>query len=326
MPIYSVSEFEKPFVSLTVPPALKQLGQWLNTQVIVRDYRLWNVRAIDRDSSNDVLVIVECSYLDYCRLSVKELRTYFPNGKIVVLGSDTKYYQARNTFQINHPSEVDLWLDLMTECAGKYKNVYGIKADTWAWTIAKSQYDYLENFKETFLRQNGQVEKKYDAISVLSPHTLERGYRKEMVDYLNKSNLRFTNGGGHGQMDTNVIKIYENYLRSSVVIGSSSHDNQVEVVRSIKGWRDSLAHPLDILLIYDDHPDIIKFYGGCVPLYKYDDFSSLVHLINSFKNDPERYARYVRLQKDFILQNTIEQQLFRLLNKHGIINERRCCL
>lgn len=319
MRIYSAVEYEKPFCRDTMDGALRQLGKMLNAEVILRSHKMWGIRHIDGDAGNDVLVIVEVGNLGYRNISISELRTFYPNAKIVTLASDTLYYIKNNRFQIDHPAEVDLWLDTMSLCANEYKEI-GANTDVWYWSICQPLIDELIHFKNTAYNP----QKIFDVVSVLSPNTVheEGTYRNRMFKYLEENRIK-TTLGGNGQHDHNVQKTYQLYLNSWLTLGTTS-SNSVQMKQSMKGYRDCLGVFLDVPLIYDNSLDVPQMCGGTVDLYDYDDFSTLKTLILNLKNDQEKYQKRIKQQQEWFSELTIEKQLYRLLKKHNLI-QGGCC-
>src|SRR5688572_22542203 len=115
MQILHVTEKQKEFVFLTNPPAWKNIAKRIDAEFILYDFPEFAQRKIDRDSSNDSIWVIEAAYPDMAKMSLTELRTYIPNGKIVVLGGDTIYYLRQSSYGLDGVGEADLWLDLMDE-------------------------------------------------------------------------------------------------------------------------------------------------------------------------------------------------------------------
>lgn len=315
MKIYAVTEFDKPFVYLTTGLAFKALGDILGCEAIVSDYPVWGHRKLEKDSGNDAVVLFEAAYLDYVKMSTKELRSFFPNAKFVALGSDTTYYVTnKKGFQFDSPLEVDLFLDSMDHVCEDYAKL-GIKTDSWMWTTSG------ENLRQvTEFTKNNPAEKDNDFVSVLAPWTITRegSYRKAMVDYLRARGYTFEQGGGNGHMDKDVEKIYRTYVRSRFTLGTTSHDNPT--IRGMKGWRDWIGPHLGAALIYDDHPDVLRKYhnNGLVPVYPYGDFEKICVLADELKANSRLFDALLERQRQWAEANTIERQLASLLIKHGI--------
>jgi hypothetical protein len=246
-------------------------------------------------------------------MSMKELRKYIPNGKLVCLGGDTIWFLRRNEDHINSPHEVDLWLDLLDEVVVYYNNI-GVKADSWMWTISESLLNECEEYKN-----NIDVDFDKKDMDFVSFITISTEYRRNMVDYFNKRKKTFAVGV---KCDSdNVADMISAYKKAWFHLGTTS-PSWTTGIRTMKGFRDWLAPALNTLLIYDDFPEIRKKFGGgyIVPLYDYNYFESAEILMEYIRNDKELYKHLLKMQKTWIEYNTLEKQFLRKFRKHNIIS------
>jgi hypothetical protein len=307
--IITVTDFDVPFVYLTVNAAIKELAHNLNTPCITYKKQDFFARNIAK-YNGPCIFIIEAAYLEHGRFSIRELKQFYPKAKVVVLGSDTFYHISRGTFQIDNPADTDLWLDLMSDCVNEYSKY--TKTDVWSWTLNKPMNDYLLRFA----KDNRRIKPKTTFISVLGQHTVERGYRKKLIKFIEKNGFTFTRGDSGGYNDPDMDKLYRSYLECYYTLGTSSHDNGM---RSQKGFRNEVGIMLGRLLITDDFPDTKKQYGLTTPYYEYDDLDTLLHLLKIYPPKGDNYRLALRKQQSYAVHNTIEIQLERLLRKHEII-------
>lgn len=309
--IYSVTDYSTPFVLVTIPPAIKAVAKHFSHNYKIYSHEDFKQRKLYRDEGYDVVWVIEAEYLACNNLSVEEFRMYFPNGKIVLLGSDTFFHISRGTFQVNHPSQVDLWLDLMQSCAQEYSQY--TQTDTWAW----SSCGQLNNYLEEFVLKNSDIQPEIDFISVLGLHTInkEGSYRKQMIDFIRDNGWTFTRGDSDGYNDPDLDKLYRSYLRSWFTLGTTSHDNGM---RSAKGFRDTVGIMLARPLLYDWHEDTFRDYPESI-FYEYDNLPTLLDLAEKYLSDTNLYQKKLHRQQEWAKTHTIEQQFIRLFPKYGII-------
>lgn len=307
--VITVTDKNTPFAYLTVQKGIEYFALG-NQYIYVRyDKKAFYRREMDRYSDKPI-VIVEAAYLEEGKFSVGELKRFFPNSKVVVLGSDTFYHISKGTRQFHGLEECDLFLDLMENCALEYAKY--TKTDTWNWTTTKPLNDYLLEFAE----KNSHIVPDTDFISVLGAHTVNRGYRKEMVDYIRAAGMTFTRGDSDGYNDPDMDKLYRSYLRSRYTLATSSHDNGM---RSAKGFRNEVGIMLGRPLFTDDFTDSIRQYIAHGIFYDYHNLEDLITMARLYPYSSPAYNHLVALQRKWTIHNTIELQLERLLSKHGII-------
>ncbi len=306
--VVTVTDSSTPFAYITVQLGIETFALSNSYSLTAYEKKRFYQRRIEKDS-DDVIVIVEAAYLEEGRFSVSELRKFFPNSKVVVLGSDTFYHIHRGTRQFQGLEDCDIFLDLMESCAAEYSRY--TTTDTWNWTTTRPLNNYLLKFAE----ENKHIVPDTDFISVLGKHTLERGYRKKMVDFIRESGLTFTRGDSDGYHDQDMDKLYRSYLRCRYTLGTSSHDNGM---RSQKGFRNEIGPLNSRLLITDSFLDTVNQYKDIGIYYDYDDLNTIVNIIKEYPYGSDQYKKKAEEQKEWVVNNTIEKQLKNIFVKHGI--------
>jgi hypothetical protein len=269
MIIKAITEPDKLFVYTCTGRAFENLSTYIDCETRVEDYKVWS-QTIHVEEDVDVFIF-ESVYLELTRFTTAHLRHFYPNAKLVAMGSDTIYFIGENKnggYQFNSPLDVDLFLEKMDDCIEEYER-RGVNVDNWMWTISDWMIEYLKKFELVSFD-----EREYDFIGVYAPHTIQRegSYRNRMVRHIEDAGFRFTQGGGSGHEDNDLDRLLNMYCNSKFTLGTTSHDNPK--FHGMKGFRDWIGPFLGSLLIYDDYKDVIKRYDGrnTVPVYPYDDF------------------------------------------------------
>lgn len=327
MKIVAPTEQGKPFVFTSTGLAFFNMGEILGGQTELIESRAWRDH-MKRGPHEDVdIVLFEAAYMEQNRLSTRELRTAYPNAKLVCLGSDTIYFTTTGKnggWQFDSPLDVDLFLETMHDPEEAYRGK-GVNVGHWDWTGSETFFMRCTTWKGV---EREYRKRFYDFICVLSPHTVNRegSYRKRMFDHLEESTqYSITRGGGSGMDDSGkgLSKTLDHYCQSRVCIGTSSHDNPQFFGR--KGWRDAIAPFLGCVLCYDDFPDVMADYqvGGLMPLYKYGKFDELFAISDYLRKNESHRNWYLETQRQFFWDNSIEAQLLERFNEHGIISHDR---
>lgn len=295
--LVTVADPNTPFAYSSVAPAIRAVAEYFQLDYVEYNINDWKSGRVEIDKEAR-LMVVEAAYLENT-IPLSHVRNLiFPNAKIVVLGSDTFYHVSRGSFQFWHPRFVDLWLDLMADCADAYSKF--CKTDTWIWSANKNQIDYLTQFAARH-----PTVPSIDFISVLGKHTLEKegSYRKNLVDAIKAAGYTFTRGNSDGYNDPDLDKLYRSYLQSKYVLETSSHDNGM---RSAKGFRSCVGIALGRLVLADVFAD-----HGMYPYahYNYDDPNTIFDLAEYFNKNPDRYQRRLLQQQSWLRENTIEDHL-----------------
>lgn len=313
--IYHVTEFSKDFVRLTNPPAWKNIADRIGAEFVLYNFPEFSQRKIDRDSSNDAIWVIEAAYPDMSKMSLVELRTYIPNGKLVLLGGDTIFYLRQGSYGLEGIQEADLWLDLMDEVVVFFQKL-GIKSDHWIWSGSESIFNQFDEYVN-----NIPPDLSLKDVDLNCFMTMGTVYRQNMLRFFQQKGLTFAIGAGCEAK--NFDEMIEVYRKSWFTLGSTS-PSWTTGQRSSKGFRDCAGISLGSLLIYDDFIDIRKKFGGgsIVPLYDYNNFESITHLINVLREDPDMYQYLLRLQREWLRFNTLENQFMRKLTKHNIFSAK----
>lgn len=313
--IVTITEFNKPFVYQSTGYAIQELSTMLDCELDQRDLSDWKKRDICPDNGQ-VIFIVECSYMEQAGLTTKEIRQYYPNCKIVALGSDTIYFVTTGKwggFQFQTPKECDLFLETMSICENVYREK-NIIVDHWNWSISNKLIQQLKQYKLISFD-----DRKWDLIGLYSPHTINSGYRKEMIDYIRKRGYKFTRTEAKGMDDINTDYVYETYCNSKFCLETTSHNNPN--FHGMKGYRWAIAPFTNTLLICDDYQDVLKYwYGGTIiPIYGYGKFAEIPSIIEYFSRNKTHRIELLKQQRKWIQNITIERQLYRKLKQYEII-------
>jgi hypothetical protein len=311
--IYTICDTNIPFEMVSVTDAIINLSLLIkDCEVICYDWNQALQHKLDADNSTDAIYLADIGKAQHAGISSQEIRNLYPNGKIVVLASDTHAYQDK--YQWGNPTDIDLHLDLMPQFAALWHH-RGLKTDVWKWTISSHLYKTLTELSVKVEYPN----KKYDFIGVYHPYTIQN-YRKEMIDYLQDNGYSFTRGNGNGHNDNQLSDLFEYYQNSWFTLGTTSHNDQrYTKIGSMKGFRDWIGPCLNCPLIYDSHPNVVQLFDTQIPLYRYGDFKEITNICDYYKNNIGEYENLIKTQKEWALNNTIDKQLFNLLMKHKII-------
>lgn len=315
MKIYTVIDYDTPFVYLSIGYGVLGITKYTDIQTVGIDYNDWKRKNI-ASTDEEIIFILEAGNIPHGNWSVSEIKEKFPNSKIITLCSDTIWWMVNGGQQIFDQEKIDLNLELMPQCR-EWMLQKGWNCDRWMWTCSDKNIEQIQNYT------NNNIDKTIDFIGVYGPWTLsEPGYRKDMVDYLRSANCSFTQGGGTGHQDKNLDNIYLNYSKSWFNLGTSSHHNKSFTdMGCIKGWREWISPFFNCLLIHDNHKNIQEIYNinNIVPTYKYGDFQSIIDIANKLKSNNTYYKFLLEQQKNWSKSHTIDKQLTNLLYKHNFI-------
>lgn len=314
MKIYNITN-EIPFEHVSVNWGIQGLAKYFPCEIITLTQNQLLQGKIDADSSN-CLLITPIGHPQHAGKSLLDIKTWFPNSKIITLGCDTQYYQTNNLgFQWGNPHEIDLILDLMPPYVELFQN-QGYKADLWIWSTSDRLLNNLKHLSPTI----DYTRKINTFIGVYHPATILSGYRYELIQYITKQGLSFTRGNGCGHEDNHLEDLWDCYLDSWLTLGTTSHNNNHwNHLGLMKGFRDWVGPVLNCPLIYNKHPNIEKIFGKIlIPLYNFDNFDDLISLANILIENRDVYEDLLKLQKQWVDNNTIDKQLFNLLQKHEL--------
>jgi len=273
-------------------------------------------RRIEPDSRPGVFVF-ETALIKIGRMSVAEMRGYFPSCRAVALGGDTIWYMKggdhhgrrdllwdpANGMEFLSPYDCDLFLDLLDEVVEAYA-AKGIRTDSWMWTTSGWMLD------EMAARLAAGAPPKDRGFVALFKLDCEGGpLRRDMLGTLEMAGLT---GVKSGQVGWGLDELFHAYARSELTVGTTSPS--WTRVRTMKGFRDWMGPEVGSLLLYDDHPDVVRKFP--CPLYPYGDHRALAELALSLRSGPERES-WLKRQQEWA--NVIENQLYDALTKHGLV-------
>jgi hypothetical protein len=303
----------QPYSLLTVHRAIADYCQPRGQRVAYTMAQLQQ-RRMERDSQVSV-VVFESALLKLSRTRVSDLRQFFPGAKLVALGSDTVWYlrggvhppyegwllyDRAGKAEFFSPHEVDLFLDMLDEVVEAYQ-ARGIRADSWMWTISEAMRSYMEN--------KPLQAKSCDFISLFTQQPSSGdNYRQRLVQHLRAGGVSVQVGGVGYDLDG----LAQAYGRARFTLGTTS-PSWTTGIRTMKGFRDWIGPCRGSVLLYDDHPDIVRKYTA-VPTHPYGDFDALIQLTRSID-----YDAVLQAQRAWIAENTIDRQLERLFARHNIV-------
>lgn len=205
--------------------------------------------------------------------------------------------QRKGGREFERPQDVDLWLDLLDE-VNEYYQKQSIKTDSWMWTASDDLVlDYL---------QRPRPEKTVDFIGLFNIGGM---YRKRLTYHLDRSFKKNV----FGKVGYGIDELYDAYSSSKFTLGTTSGCPGWGCVgRTMKGFRDWIGPACGSVLIYDDHPDVIRKYP--CPTYPYDDYAKIPEIVAGID-----YEKVLLEQQDWIKNNTLEKQFMRLFHKYGLV-------
>jgi len=253
------------------------------------------------------IIVFAAARLKIDRVKTSDLKAAYPTAKLVCLGSDTIWYlkgrsttgmvdRIKNT-EFMTPYDCDLFLDLIDEVVDAY-NSKGINSDTWMWSVS-------ERLLNDFLsRPRGEPTK--DFIGLWHLNNMTRHNIWHTIDRAGKTSIR------SGQVNYNLDELFSAYASCRFTIGTTS-PSWTTPYRTMKGFRDWIGPPCGSVLIYDNHPDILRKYT-CCPTYDYNRPDEIITLAKTI--DREAVLReQVQWAKDYC----IDKQFLRLFRKHKLV-------
>lgn len=291
----------------TIGKAIEELGNILELETIIYDREDFLQGKIQQ-TQEEVLFIFEAGTPQHAGYTMAKMKWYYPNSTFVALSSDAIIYKEELRYDQLDYNYVDILLDVEDKAldyvTSKYRSVIGEK---WLWTTSQWLLREAEHF---YLRNNPVRDIDFICVAILSGE-----YRQNLRKYLEGAGYKFSNGGGCGHEDNDLHRLFSHYSRSKWTLGTTSHNNPK--IRGMKGFRDWIGPKLGAPLIYDNYPQVMGAYGMVVPYYDYNDFSSITRLVESISD--EKRTEISINQCFWIQNNTIEDQLYRVIKKHGIL-------
>lgn len=227
-----------------------------------------------------------------------------PKSKMIALGSDSINFLPKGEF--DYIEDVNLFLDLLDEVVENYSKEKNIISDSWMWTLSDELADIIKIEME--VDNLNILEKEFDYIFLAD---IKQEYRKNLIKYLQENNKKIYYGGNH--MNQDFSGLFKSYKKSKFTLGSTSPSWTSG--RTMKGFRDWIGPLLGSLLIYDDHPDILRKYYEA-PTYKYEKFESILTLTDILERNKILYQKILLDQQKWALENTIDKQLEIILKKY----------
>lgn len=267
------------------------------------------LKNIEEDNSKDNVFIVEAAFVK--RLgSAKKIKDKIPHGKLIVLGGDSIQYLP--LYEYSNAEVVDYHLDTMQDVVRHYQWCQ-INSDIW-----------VISFSEEFVR-DVQYDKNRKIIDATCLMEISNDYRKSLVNSFldGKYNVFWGNNkfcGGKVATDDFKDHLILLYNISSCIIGTTSPS--WTTMRTMKGFRDCIAPFFGSILIYDNHLQIVNnnyIPNEFLPIYDYDDFSSLHALIEEIKNKKDYYD-FVEYQKESFMKISLEKQIKSWFDRYELWN------
>lgn len=284
----------------TTTRAALRVGRDLGLAVDVPDYTALPLY----EEKEECVLFIHAAFLKLTGTTVRGLRQRCPCAKIITLGSDTAHYLPGLEFDT--PLEADLHLDTMEDDAdqlSKKEGRAGNRLGLWSWTFSGDVWEELEKNKKSFSSSERLTEA--NCLITVGPYNEPR---QEMKKVFQRRGFSCSFGGG---LLLDREQAYRAMASSWVTIGTTSPSWTRG--RTCKGWRDFAGVACGAPLIYDRHPDTVRLFGGedggLVPFYPYGDWDACVDLARALIADPERYARTLARQREWLAHNTIECQL-----------------
>jgi len=255
------------------------------------------------------LFIAESATLQRTHLS--RIKQCLPNSYVVILGSDTIHHgldPAKNPEVPGALEHVNLWLDLVSDVVESYRRS-GLNAVLWHWTTS----EYFVKELDSLTAQGYNVLKGKKSVDLIGLFREDQSYRKWLWEGLRMNGASYIKGGDGVSYEAR--KLHAAYSSALITLGTTSPS--WTNCRTIKGFRDWIGPLCGSMLVYDNHPQIMREYGNLIPFF-YDyhkPVDTLTDIVNCVKNSmsAELYSRIVSNQADWVRENTIAKQLLRLL-------------
>lgn len=288
----------------TIGKGIERFGNKLGLETVIYDREdFLNHRIVGTDEQT--VFIFEAGTPQHAGYSMARIKQLFPNSILIALSSDAIIYKNVLQHEQLDYKYIDILMDVEDEAMNYYSNKYRIIGEKWLWTTSEWLIEAAENFISP------PLPKLYDFICVA---IFSGPFRRMLRDYLIHHGLSITNGGGCGHEDNDLRRLFTHYKQSRWTLGTTSHNNPQ--IRGMKGFRDWIGPFLGAPLIYDNYFQVMGAYGSVVPYYDYTDFSSIKSLINMSENKREELCTKQRM---WARLNTIEEQLYKVCKKHGIL-------
>lgn len=281
-----------------------------------QEYRMYNLsQAFEPSLDNNIVILQgfqfrgESRAVGLCGNSIDNIRAYFPNSYIIVMGSYSIY--CRDYIEYDHPNKADLHLDTSYDVSEEFKK-RGYNADMFLWSGNQPVFNQAKDFYATY----GKLASVREAICLCrsSDSSFPGGHfydRSVLFKGIRNAGISL----GYNLELFNLADCIRVFAESDVAIGTTTPSSDPQ--RNGKGFRDWLGPFVGCPLIADDYSGYIDLYEGIVPMYKYGDIADCIDKIRFIQQlDPEARSELLARQVAFAELNTIEQQLLRVYKKH----------
>ena len=284
--------------------ALDNMSKKFNFEYIPKHYQpgQWHIDDVE-PTNDDILVFfiyeTKREPVDFQRLLQK-----CPNAKTVQISCDgqddfgvTGYY---------NPEYINIHLDLIEEYADRM-NEKGVKSELFWWTISEKTLDVINTSPD--------VERNLDFICLCRICTYEREWFFNQISTTRKIIAGINCNDMH-----QVVSLYK---RTKFTLGITHSTHSGHPKRSIKAFRDWIGPLCGSMLVYDDHPQICKYFSNFVPIYRYNEIDSLLSVTDFIRENQEQYDLIVQHQQDWIKNNFIETQLLKIFTKYNLMEKTK---
>lgn len=296
----------------TIGKSIEALGGLLDLETIIYDDHEFKSKFI-KPESDKVIFIFEAGTPQHAGYSMKDMKKLFPDSVFIALSSDAIIYIKEHGYDQLDYNYVDILLDVEDEAVDYYtsRTPYLI-GEKWLWTTSS----WLISKAKDSISFNASLNVKKNDFDFICVSIMAGEYRQNLKKHLESRGFKITNGGGNGHNDNDLTRLFNHYYRSNITLGTTSHNNPK--IRGMKGFRDWIGPLIDAPLIYDNYNQVMYSYGLSVPYYDYDDFDSILELFEPLQDAGNRRLLLDK-QKSWIMNNTIEEQLFKVIKKHGVL-------
>lgn len=278
------------------------------------------------------LIVLHAAHIKIARTTTDEIRAFYPDCKVVSLGSDSIYYTRKypdahhgllvdpRGFEFVRPEGVDLHLDTLDEVVEVMRS--HCPTARWAWTASRQLLEIAREVSEENISGDARKVVCYANPRVSAPG----GYRPRLTLEMARRGYSVQWGG-----TTEFVTLDEEVLRSimrlykgcGACLGTSSPS--WTPCRTGKGFRDWFAPHLGLPLVYDDLPDATRLPGPCgvsdpcLPTFAYEDWDGLVAHLKRFEEAPLYKDWVVGMQRKWASEHVLEKQFLRAFQYYSLL-------
>ena len=273
------------FIGATYGAALKNLSNKHGHKYLFNS----DLDKLEKTNEKSIIFQIDSNECDE-RLDI--IKEKIPNSKVIRIGMDSPYCKELSK---EFMRKVDIHLNLMSKFVDKTKDF--VESHITFCTISEKIIPLIknDNFNKTWhgiCLCNIQTHQRYEFFS-----SLKDKYFDILIN-INEHNFK---------------KISNLYSHTWFVIGHTMSPYPGVYDRSMKGFRDWIGAFCNTVLVYDNHPDIEKYFGDFVPVYDYNNIASLLKVTQKLICNPKKYIDTLEAQKSWVKDNTIELQLERFI-------------